>query len=74
MTKTTSGIDAFHANIERMKQLGRDNQAQREQEARQNTVEHLQTMEQRATAAALLKERKRLDNNIKGKSLRALAA
>ena len=97
MTKTNSGIDAFHANIEAMKQLGRDNEAQRAAEARQNTVEHLQTMDQRATAAALLKERKRLegvrrrdehnaklqadrearlahDNDIKGKSLRALAA
>lgn len=97
MTKTPSGIDAFHANIEAMKQVGRDNDAQREQEARQNTVEHLQTMDQRARAAALLKEQRRLEgerrrnehnarlqadrekrlaheNDLKGKSLRALAA
>lgn len=61
MSNSKPGVAAFHANIEKMKQVGKDNERLRAQEAERNTKAHLDTMAARAAEAAAAAEKRRLD-------------
>ncbi len=51
-----TGIEAFNANVERMRALGAANRARRQEEASRNNQEHSQRMQNRAKEAIDLRQ------------------